>query len=130
VQRGRTALFAAVTFGALLLAWQTPALSQQSLEPSDASSGQPPSSEPNQIEGLPEDAPEKSGRNPSRLLELFKMPNFASCPLTDLLHALPERMACLSSASNLSENAIEPRYIFGTPRPTHTMFFLPGTPLF
>jgi len=83
-------IFAAVAFGAFLLAWNTPAFSQQSSEPSGAASGQSPSAKPDQVEAVPEDAPKKSPRSPSKFPELFKIPNFASCPLTELRKTVPE----------------------------------------
>jgi hypothetical protein len=84
--RARTCAFAAVAFGALVLVWHTPAFCQQSSEPSSQSS----SPKPDQIEAVPEDAPVKSPPSPSKPPELFKIPNFASCPLAALRHAVPE----------------------------------------
>jgi hypothetical protein len=86
----RTCLFAAVAFVALFLVWEIPASSQQSSKPSDGSSSQSPSAKPDQIVAVPEDAPEKSPRNTPQFPELFKIPNFASCPVADLGKTVPE----------------------------------------
>jgi hypothetical protein len=85
----RICLFSAVALGAFLLVWHTPAFSQQSSEHSDASSNESPSAKPDDFEVLPEALPEKSPLSPSEVPE-FKIPNFASCPLTDLQQTVRE----------------------------------------
>jgi hypothetical protein len=86
----RTPLFAAVALGAFLLVWHNSAFCHQSSQNSDASSSQSPPARRDEIETIPADVPAELSPPPSKFPELFKIANFASCPLRDLRKAVPE----------------------------------------